>query len=319
MMFSIIIPNYNHAKYLKKRIDSVLQQTYKHFEIIILDDSSTDDSSKIIDQYNDSRITYKLYNKENSGSPFKQWKKGLELAKYDYIWIAESDDWANENFLKFAYEALQKNKQISLYYSDSQLVNENELFFSSTIQSYTKDLDEFIWHQNHIFNGRKYVKKYLFHKNFILNASSVIFKKELGLKFINQILNFKTSGDWLFWALLLSEGDVFYQNTKLNYFRYSPQSTRNYNTLEKKQLRIIEKAIVQENIMNVFHFSNKKKTETKHALIEEWAKNHSLKELFSTKYFNLKKNMFFKDINFFKFLSISITYKIHNQWIKKSK
>src|SRR5258707_14882309 len=87
---SVIIPNYNHARYLRKRIETVLEQTYQDFEVILLDDCSTDGSSSIIDEYrNDSRVRMGL-NEKNSGSTFKQWNKGVGLAEGKNVWIAES-------------------------------------------------------------------------------------------------------------------------------------------------------------------------------------------------------------------------------------
>ena len=67
MGFSIILPNYNHGKYLKKRIESILKQTFEDFEVIILDDYSTDDSIQILESYKDSRISHKIYNKKKTG------------------------------------------------------------------------------------------------------------------------------------------------------------------------------------------------------------------------------------------------------------
>ena len=101
--FSVIIPNYNHADYLPKRIDSVLQQTYTNFEIIIIDDCSTDGSHLVIETYRGSaKISHIIYNDSNSGSAFLHWKKGIGLAKYDWIWVAESDDFADPAFLQEA-------------------------------------------------------------------------------------------------------------------------------------------------------------------------------------------------------------------------
>ena len=92
-LVSIIIPNYNHAKFLDERIQSVLNQTYQNFELIILDDKSSDNSVEVINQYKDDpRVSSIIINKDNSGSTFKQWYKGIEIAKGEIIWIAESDD-----------------------------------------------------------------------------------------------------------------------------------------------------------------------------------------------------------------------------------
>ncbi|HVB58282.1 MAG TPA: glycosyltransferase family 2 protein, partial [Candidatus Acidoferrales bacterium] len=96
---SVIVPNYNHARFLRKRIDSVLQQTFQDFELILLDDCSTDDSRSILSSYaGDPRIRIE-FNDANSGSTFKQWNKGVRLARGKYVWIAESDDYAGEKLL----------------------------------------------------------------------------------------------------------------------------------------------------------------------------------------------------------------------------
>ncbi len=91
---SIIVPNYNHEKYLRQRLDSIYGQTYKNYEVILLDDCSSDDSRTILNEYRDRYPdrTRCEFNETNSGGVFRQWRKGISLAKGDYIWIAESDD-----------------------------------------------------------------------------------------------------------------------------------------------------------------------------------------------------------------------------------
>src|ERR1700691_397600 len=97
---SIVIPNYNHARFLRNRVDSVLRQTFQDFELIILDDCSSDESRSVLSSYAaDPRIKIE-FNASNSGSVFKQWNKGVKLGRGDYVWIAESDDYADQNMLK---------------------------------------------------------------------------------------------------------------------------------------------------------------------------------------------------------------------------
>jgi len=106
---SVIIPNYNHSKFLRKRINSVLDQTFQKFEVIILDDCSSDNSKEIIEEYRfNNKISHIVYNDINSGSTFKQWEKGIQLAIGDLIWIAESDDWCEPNFLSILVNAFSK-------------------------------------------------------------------------------------------------------------------------------------------------------------------------------------------------------------------
>jgi glycosyltransferase involved in cell wall biosynthesis len=112
---SVIIPNYNHARFLSERIESVLQQSFTDFECIVLDDGSTDNSRGIIEGYaaRDARI--KFYPSQiNSGSPFVQWNKGVQLAKHDLIWIAESDDSCDADLLASLVNIHLQNPGIGL-------------------------------------------------------------------------------------------------------------------------------------------------------------------------------------------------------------
>src|SRR5258706_9778611 len=112
---SVIIPNYNHAPFLKQRIDSVLNQTYLDLEVIILDDRSTDNSGGIIESYRGHpKVVSIVYNEANSGSPFGQWKKGVRLVNGKYIWIAESDDWAEPDLLDKLIALAEGNDNIGI-------------------------------------------------------------------------------------------------------------------------------------------------------------------------------------------------------------
>src|SRR5437899_5669846 len=97
---SVIVPNYNHARYLRKRIETVLAQTYQDFEVILLDDGSTDESREILSSYASGSRVRAEFNERNSGPPFKQWNKGVGLAQGKYVWIAESDDYADPTVLE---------------------------------------------------------------------------------------------------------------------------------------------------------------------------------------------------------------------------
>ena len=121
---------------------------------------------------------------------------------------------------------------ISIFFSDSVLVDENEKPYHNSLQSYTKELDSKLWNSSHFSEGLKYFNRFFIHKCIILNASSAVFKKNYALKHIDEVLDFKTQGDWLFWCLMLKEGNIFYAAEKLNYFRHHSLTTRNYNSKE---------------------------------------------------------------------------------------
>ncbi|GAB2771896.1 glycosyltransferase family 2 protein [Rhabdobacter roseus] len=95
-MFSIIIPLYNKAKYIHKAVQSVLEQEYKDFELIVINDGSTDDSLKAIEGFQDSRL--KILHQENLGVA-KARNNGVKAAQYAYIAFLDADDWWHPSFL----------------------------------------------------------------------------------------------------------------------------------------------------------------------------------------------------------------------------
>jgi glycosyltransferase involved in cell wall biosynthesis len=109
-LVSVIIPNFNHSQFLNQRIDSALGQTYQNFEVILLDDASNDHSFEIINSYaKHPKVSHVVVNDSNSGSVFSQWFKGIALAKGNYVWIAESDDWCEKVLLESLLLPLDNN------------------------------------------------------------------------------------------------------------------------------------------------------------------------------------------------------------------
>lgn len=218
-LVSVIIPNYNHAPYLKQRIDSVLDQTYSNLEVIILDDNSIDNSRMIIEAYqNNPKVVYIEYNEVNSGSTFYQWQKGLNLAKGEWIWIAESDDVAESNFLE---KLLNLNGDKSeIRYCASYLINEeNEIISDSIVPTPPPNTG--------LISGKEFIRQYLVRENSIPNASAVIFKKKLvRIDTLKSIVEFKLNGDWMFWINILINTNICFIETPLNKFRVHSQTVR---------------------------------------------------------------------------------------------
>ncbi|HEX5152916.1 MAG TPA: glycosyltransferase family 2 protein [Parafilimonas sp.] len=213
---SIIIPNYNHAEYLRQRIESVLCQTYQDFEIIILDDCSTDNSRDIIGKYkNNEKISHVVYNDVNNGSPFSQWHKGIKLAKGNYVWIAESDDWCEPTLLETLMTGFEQDKNCVLSYCQSYCVfDDGRIKF----QSNHIKLSEYV-------EGKKFIKNYIIPYNPIFNASMALWKKEVYLQISKDYISYKRIGDYLFWIEVVNCGNVFISGKLLNYFRAHQKNT----------------------------------------------------------------------------------------------
>ncbi|MFR2264579.1 MAG: glycosyltransferase family 2 protein [Clostridium sp.] len=123
---SIIVPVYNVEKYLKRCIDSILNQSFTNFELILVDDGSTDNSGKIIDEYaiKDERI--KVIHKENGGQGSAR-NRGLDIAKGNYIGFVDSDDWIHKDMYKCMYKIINEDN------TDIVQVGHN------MVEEYTKD------------------------------------------------------------------------------------------------------------------------------------------------------------------------------------
>lgn len=104
---SIIVPIYNTEKYLQRCLDSIVAQTYKYFECILVDDGSTDGSSKICDEYAAKDERFKVIHKKNGGVATAR-QAGTDAAKGDYIIHADPDDWTEPDMLEQMYAKAKK-------------------------------------------------------------------------------------------------------------------------------------------------------------------------------------------------------------------
>jgi glycosyltransferase involved in cell wall biosynthesis len=236
LKISVIIPNYNHGRYLKQRIDSVLNQTFNSLECIILDDSSSDNSKQIIEQYrNHPKVSQIIYNAQNSGSPFKQWQRGIKLAKNDFIWIAESDDWAEPEFLMEAFSRFQEDKELGLVYCNSNMFVDGIL--TTTLSDVkTGILKNNKWESDYSNDGKSEIADTLSLFCAINNASAVLFKREVLSEASPFDLELKYLGDWYCYLKVASISRISYINKVLNNYRdhssnVSKVATVNFNHL----------------------------------------------------------------------------------------
>jgi len=235
-MVTVIIPNYNHAAYLDQRINSVFNQSYKNIEVIILDDNSTDDSRQVIDKYRaNTKIKHIIYNQVNSGSPFIQWKNGIDLAEGKYVWIAESDDYADPAFLETVMGEMERDQEVVFCYVASNIIENEKLNEASKPWLYYNKLfNTNRWLSNFKNDGKQELINYMGGFCTIINASSCVFLKSAFPAENKNIYKFKYCGDWLVWIEMCLKGKVAYINEPLNYFRIHKKSTINKFSSIKK-------------------------------------------------------------------------------------
>ena len=249
IFFSAIILCYNQAPFLKERIDSVINQTYPNFEIIIIDDKSLDNSKAIIEEYrNNKRITNIIYHSENNGSPYGNWPEAVNIAKGDWIWIAEGDDFASTLFLEECEKQIKLFPSSGICYSDSNILNENsgrltDRYSQRKNNSFCTDK----WSSSHHANGKTEVNNFLKYGCTINNISAMVFRKDIALPFIRNTAIFRYYGDWFFCLQMCLSANIGYISIPLNTYRLRSDSFLNAETslvISKKEYFNILKLLV---------------------------------------------------------------------------
>ncbi|WP_158971664.1 glycosyltransferase [Paraglaciecola sp. L3A3] len=287
-LITVIVPNYNHSKFLKERLDSVFSQSYKNIEVILLDDSSSDKSEILLKEYAlNKSVTHFIVNNKNSGSTFKQWDKGINLANGEFIWLAESDDIAELTFLEdlINFQQIHKEK-MDVIYSQSFDINEKSEILSNRL-SYTSNFTPNIWRNSFSLEGNDFILDYMKVKNVLPNASAAIFRtdsaKKIDLFAIAK--NMRICGDWLFWIEMIKNGNIGFVAKELNYFRIHGDVTRVHNTKDKVFNRCREEKIIRILLNEILGINQKKEILS---LYERWFKANSFKDIFCKDFYQIK-------------------------------
>src|ERR1035437_3711421 len=215
---SVIIPNYNHARFLPRRIESVLRQTLQDFDLILLDDCSTDDSRSLLSSYADDPRVRIEFNEVNSGSPFKQWNKGVRLARGEYVWIAESDDYADERLLERLVAILDAEPSVVFVNCRSMRVYADgrvDGFADTDLVLVNPDK----WTNDFIADGRDECKNYFVHLDPVFNASSVLLRRSVYEQVGGADEGLRCCGDWKLFAAMALQGRIAHIKEPLNYYR----------------------------------------------------------------------------------------------------
>lgn len=260
-MVSVIVPNYNHARYLPQRLESILGQTYQDFELILLDDGSTDGSRELLEAYRGHpRVSHVVCNEVNGGSAFRQWDKGLALARGEWVWIAESDDWADPTFLERLLTTAEAEEDSVLAYCVSQCVDEQgrELWEVPADGRVT------------CYRGEDFIRQKLLYSNVVVNVSGCLMRRSACLAAErHRYEGMRLCGDWMFYVLLAGQGRVVAIGEPLNHCRR--HGTNIAERAEKEGLTLLEGADILEYIIQRYGV---KARDYAHAWGRTWHKYH---------------------------------------------
>jgi glycosyltransferase involved in cell wall biosynthesis len=219
-LISVILPVYNGEKYLKDAIDSVLQQSYTNFELIIINDGSKDNSEKICTSYSDSRIRYFSY--DNSGLA-KTLNKGIGLAQGDYIARQDQDDISLPQRFELQMKFMEKNPDVILLGTSGIIINE---------------MDIKIGEHKHPAPSSILAFDLMFDNPFI--HSSVIFRKKY-----NGITFFYPESpdvfeDYGMWSEMSRHGKLSNLEDSLILYRHHPGGMSKIDSIKRKRMLYIQ-------------------------------------------------------------------------------
>jgi len=236
-LISIIVASYNHAEYLKMRLDTLINQTYKNREIIVMDDCSADSSPDVLRKYEDVHGIQLIFLKKNMGYTYVC-NYGVNISRGEYIMFAECDDFNDPLHLETLYENIKKSDEIGVVYSRSNIVDKTGKIigddFCGSFMSFKK------YCSKNVLIPRKKMQRFLITSCVIPNMSAALFRK----KYFNAVHglseSFKFCADWDFWCRMAQVCDFYYVISTLNNFRRHETTVKEVFGLKSQFSEIFE-------------------------------------------------------------------------------
>jgi len=226
-VISVVIPVYNGAKTIKETIESVLQQSYENFEIIVINDGSQDETLAVINSIKDQRI--KVFSYSNAGLSASR-NRGFAQARGEFIAFLDADDLWTKDKLEAQLEALQQNPQAAVAYSWTDHIDENGKFLRPA--SYNS------------CNGNVYQR--LLIGNFLVSGSNTLIRTQALTKVGGFDESLNSAEDWDMWLRLASLYEFVVVPRPQVLYRISPYSmSANVFKMESASLQVIERAYSQ--------------------------------------------------------------------------
>ena len=227
---SVVLPYYNHKQFISKRLETIIDQQIPIRDLVALNDASDDLGFDIIKSFTQNQSFLEsiiIENTTNSGNAFKQWYTGVSNSTSEFIWIAETDDYADSKLI-LDLIALFKDPKIVLAYSNSSLVNSKGEILSLSNHVFGGINNPNRFNSNFSNEGPNEIIQAIGIYNSIPNVSACLFKREALMRAFDSlgdyIFHFQYAGDWLVYLELLAHGSIAYDARPLNYFRQHESS-----------------------------------------------------------------------------------------------
>lgn len=226
-LISVIIPVYNVENYLEKCIDSVLKQTYKEMEIILVDDGSTDTSGKLCDKYRNLDHRIKVYHKKNGGLSDAR-NYGIHYATGKYITFIDSDDIVYKDLISELYFLIKEYKADISICDPIHIFNNREYYFLPRTRI-------------EVFNKQQSIKELLYQRSFLVSAWGKLYSKEIfdNIKFPKGMLFEDVA---IMYKLFYSSKKIIYSDAKYYGYMHRENSitTKNFSKSDLDILKICD-------------------------------------------------------------------------------
>jgi glycosyltransferase involved in cell wall biosynthesis len=310
IIFSVVIPLFNKEKHISRAINSVLNQTYKNFELIVVDDGSTDNSVSVINKINDPRIRVIRQNNEGVSSARN---KGINKAKYTYVGFLDADDEWKPNFLKNIRELINLYPKAGAYATSYEMKKEDGKLDKSPCERFFPEqwkglIDDYF--------------KYAIIAP-IITASSIVIHKKVFSNIGNFPLGIKRGEDLDMWRRIALKYDIAYLNQScvFYYMDTDNRSCSKESKLSNSSAFFSEKLFLESK--NIFKYSNYYKEYIIKSiiikaryLINEGKKKEARRLLYKYRYTKLNKRFLLKVflISFLPKNILEIIYTIKNNF-----
>ena len=213
---SVLIPNYNYARYIEARIRSVQAQTRRPREIILLDDCSTDNSVEIACKVlAEGDVPWRIERNSDNQGCYSQWLKGIALARSELIWIAEADDVCEPGFIETLLPRFD-DPEVVLAYCQSRQIDADGSMIAPDYLDYTRELDPDKWRFDYVRDGQQEIREAIGIKNTIPNASAVLMRRPDLSRIAPLLRQLRNAGDWMAYLEVLQRGRIAYSPLALN-------------------------------------------------------------------------------------------------------
>ena len=229
---TVFMPVYNAGKYLEEAINSILNQTYKDFELLIIDNCSTDNSVSIVESYNDTHI-HLIVNNENIGLAGSR-NKALEICDSEYIAFLDADDIAMPDRIRTQVQYMDEHNDIAVVGS-----------YAATIDGYGRGKDMF---RPQLLNSN-YIRAYMVFNNVVANSSAMVRKSVIDNNNIRYADNCYGVEDYKFWCDVLKYGNIANMGEVFLKYRVTPGSiTAEANSDRLSERKKVIREIQKHNI-----------------------------------------------------------------------